>query len=114
VHNLKGIDLVLCSGASSLEKGDCCGRTAFDINFQRKTTLSLKTRKRPMNFAMLPKYCIGKFGPTYSISAIFAHESHYASFLHGVFGNPTCYFVYDLMQILCTVPYDALPSDCIE
>jgi len=67
-----------------------------------------------MNFAMLPKYYIGKIQPIYNISAIFAHESRYASFLHGVFGNPSCYFVYDLMQILCTVSYDALPSDCIE
>jgi len=44
---------------------------------------------------MLPKYYIGKILPIYSISAIFAHKSHYASFLHGVFENPSCYFVYD-------------------
>jgi len=67
-----------------------------------------------MNFAMLPKYYIDKIRPIYSISAIFPHESRYASFLHGMFGNPSCYFVYDLMQILCTVPYDPQPSDCIE
>ena len=42
------------------KKGSCCWRAAFHITFQRKTTLSLKTRNRPMNFAMLPKYHIGK------------------------------------------------------
>jgi len=36
---------------------------------------------------MLPKY-----------SSIFAHKSHCACFLHGVFGNPSCYFVYDLIN----------------
>jgi len=30
------------SGASSLEKGVCHGRAAFDITFQHKTTLSLR------------------------------------------------------------------------
>jgi len=45
-----------------------------------------------MNFAMLPKYYIDKIPP---ILAIFAHESRYASFLHGVFGNPSCYFIYE-------------------
>jgi len=34
---------------------------------------------------MLPKYYIGKIPLIYSISAIFAHKSIYASFLHGVF-----------------------------
>jgi len=29
------------------------------------------------------------------ILAIFAHENRYASFLHGVFENPSCYFVSD-------------------
>jgi len=48
-----------------------------------------------MNFAMLPKYYIGKILPIYSILSIFAHESRYASFLHGVFGNPSCYFIYE-------------------
>jgi len=76
------------------KKGVCRGRAAFDIAFEHKTTLSLKTRNRPMNFAMLPKYYIGKILPIYSISAIFAHKSHYASFLHGVFRNPSCYFIY--------------------
>jgi len=33
--------------------------------------------------------------PTYSISATFAHKSCYTSFLHGVFGNLSCYFIYD-------------------
>jgi len=77
------------------KKGVCHGRAAFDITFQHKTTLSLKTRNRPMNFAMLPKYYIGKILPMYSISAIFAHKSCCDSFLHGVFGNQSCYFVYD-------------------
>jgi len=71
------------------------GRAAFDITFQHKTILSIKTGYRPMNFAMLPKYYIGKILPICSISAIFAHKSRYASFLHGVFGNSSCYFVYD-------------------
>ena len=53
-------------GASSLEKWVCRGRAAFDITFQCKTTFSLKTRNRLMNFAILPK-----------------------------FGNPSCYFVSD-------------------
>jgi len=48
-----------------------------------------------MNFAILPKYHIGKIPPIYNTSAICAHKSHYASFLHGVFGNPSCYFVSD-------------------
>jgi len=43
---------------------------------------------------MPPKYHIGKIPPIYSISAIFSHKSHYASFLFGVFRNPSCYFVY--------------------
>ena len=55
-----------CRGASSLEKGVCRGRAAFDSTFQHKTTFSLKTRNRPMNFAIVPK-----------------------------FGNPSCYFVSD-------------------
>jgi len=77
------------------KKGVCRGRAAFDIIFQHKTTFSLKTSNRPMNFAMLPKYHIGKIPPMCSISAIFVHKSHYAGFLHGVFGNPNCYFVSD-------------------
>ena len=97
------------------KKRVCHGRAAFDITFQHKTTLSLKTRNRPMNFTMLPKYYISEILPMHSISAVFAHKNPYASFLHGVFGNPSCYFVYDyLMQILYTVPYDAQPSDCIK
>jgi len=64
-----------------------------------------------MYFAMLPKYYIGQFPPICSILAIFAHKSHYDSFLHRVFVNPTCYFAYDyLTQILCTVPYDMQPA----
>jgi len=47
------------------KKGVCRGRAAFDITFQHKTTFSLKTRNRPINFAILPN-----------------------------FGNPNCYFVY--------------------
>jgi len=35
---------------------------------------------------MLPKYYISKIPLIYSISAIFAHKSRYASFLHGVYG----------------------------
>jgi len=41
-------------GASSLEKRVCCGRAAFDINFQHETTFSLMTGNRPMNFAICP------------------------------------------------------------
>jgi len=64
---------------------------------------------------MLPKYYIGKSMPIYSISAIINHKSRYATFLHEVFGNPSCYFISDkLTQILCTVPYDAQLSDCIK
>jgi len=48
-----------------------------------------------MNFAMLPKYYIGKILPISSISAIFAHKSHCASFLHGVFRSTSRYFVSD-------------------
>jgi len=77
------------------KKGVCRGRAAFHITFQHKTTFSLKTSNRPMNSAMLPKYHIGKIPPICSISAIFVHKSHYAGFLHGVFGNPNCYFVSD-------------------
>jgi len=77
------------------KKGVCRGGAAFDIIFQHKTAFSLKTTNRPMNFAMLPKYHIGKILPIYSMSAIFAHKSRYARFLHGVFGNPSCYFVSD-------------------
>ena len=77
------------------KKGVCCRRAAFDVTFQHKTTLSPKTRNQPMNFAMLPMYYIGKILTIYSISAIFTHKNRYASFLHGVFGNPSCYFVYD-------------------
>jgi len=57
------------------KKGVCRGRAAFDITFQHKTPFRLKTRNRPMNFAILPN-----------------------------FGNPSCYFVSDsLTQILCTL-----------
>ena len=60
-------------------------------------------------------YCICKLLPIYSKSPIFAHKSRYASFLHGVFGNPSGYFVCDLVtQILGTVPYDTQSSDCIK
>jgi len=44
---------------------------------------------------MLPNYSIGKIPLIYSISATFAHKSQYASFLHGVFGNPSCNFICD-------------------
>jgi len=44
---------------------------------------------------MLPKYYISKILPIDSISAIFVHKSFYVSFLHGVFLNPSWYFVYD-------------------
>jgi len=67
--------VLLHSGASSLEKRVCCGRAAFEETFQPKTTFSLKTRKRPMNFVMLQKYHIGKILPIYSMSAIFSHKS---------------------------------------
>jgi len=77
------------------KKGVCQGRAAFDITFQHKTTFSFNTRNLPMNFAMLPKYHIGKILPIYSISAIFAHKSRYTSFLHRVFRNLSCYFVSD-------------------
>jgi len=73
----------------ALKKGVCRGRAAFDITFHHKTTLSFKTRDQPINFATLPKYYIGKILLIYSISLIFAHESRYACFLHGVFGNPS-------------------------
>jgi len=36
------------------KKGVCRGRAAFDITFQHKTTFSLTTRNRPMNFAICP------------------------------------------------------------
>ena len=72
----------------------CCRRAAFHIIFQQKTTLSLKTRIRPMDFVMLPEYHIGKIPPIYSMLVIFTHTSCYASFLH-VFRNPSCYFVSD-------------------
>jgi len=91
-------DILILSGASSLEKKKeavCRKRSAFDIIFQHKATLSLKTRNWPMNFALLPKYYIVKILPIYSISAIFAHKSRYANFLHRVFKNPSCYFIYD-------------------
>jgi len=38
------------------KKGVCHRRAAFDITFQRKTTFSLWTRNRPMNFAILPNF----------------------------------------------------------
>jgi len=76
------------------QKEVCQGRAAFDIIFKHEATFSLKTRNRPMNFAMLPKYYISKNPPIYSILAIFAHKSCYASFLRRVFRNASCYFVY--------------------
>ena len=84
--------VVAVCGASSLEKRGLSGKAAFDIFFQHKTTLSLNTTNRPMNFA---KYYIGKILPIHSILAIFTHKSRYASFLHGVFRNPSCYCIYD-------------------
>jgi len=49
--------LLEISGASTAwKKGVCHGTAAFDTTFQHKTTLSLKTRNQPMNFAMLPKH----------------------------------------------------------
>jgi len=51
------------------------------------------------------------------ISAIFAHKIRYAVVVHGVFGNPSCYFVSEpdwLTQILCPVPYGTEPSDYIK
>jgi len=77
------------------KKGVCYGRAAFDITIQHTTALFLKTRNRPMKFAMFPKYHIGKLPQIYNISAIFAHKRRCASCLHGGFGNPSCYFVYD-------------------
>jgi len=56
------------------KKGVCCRRTAFDITFQDKTTLSLTTRNQPTNFAMLRKYYIGKILPIYRTLPIFAHQ----------------------------------------
>ena len=83
--------------------------------FSIKPHFLFKTRNQPMNFAMLPKYYIGKIPLIDRILAIFAHKSRYASFLNRVFGNPSCYFVYnESTQILCTVPYNAQPSDCIS
>jgi len=35
------------------KKGVCCGRVALGYHFSAKTTLSLMTRKRLLNFAML-------------------------------------------------------------
>jgi len=45
----------------------CHGRAAFDITFQHKTTVFLKTRNRPMYFAKLPKYYISKIQPIYTV-----------------------------------------------
>jgi len=44
---------------------------------------------------MLLKYYIGNDLQLNSISTTFAHKSCYASLLHGVSGNPICYFVSD-------------------
>jgi len=66
------------------KKGVCCGRAAFDITFQHKTTLSLTTRNRPMNFAMLTKYYIGKILPIYCTSAIFAYIGSFACIGAGI------------------------------
>ena len=38
------------------KKGVCCGSAAFDITFQHKTTFSLETRNRQMNFAIFPNF----------------------------------------------------------
>jgi len=38
------------SGASSLEKGVCCERTAFHTTFQHKTTLSLNTLRTGLRY----------------------------------------------------------------
>jgi len=75
--------MLVCSGASSLEKGVCRGKAAFDITFQHKTTFSLKTRNRLMNFAMLPKYYIDKFPPIYKIPPIYRQYL----LINGVFGR---------------------------
>jgi len=40
------------------KQGACHRRAAFDITFQHKTTVCLKTGNQPMKFAMLPKYYI--------------------------------------------------------
>ena len=48
------------------------GRAALHIAFQRKTTLSLKTKNRSVNFAIL--HYIDKIPPIYNIAGIFAHK----------------------------------------
>jgi len=77
------------------KKGVCHVTAAFEITFQHETALFLKTKNQLMNFAMLPKYYISKSLPIYNITAIFAQKRRYASFLHRVFGNPSCYFICD-------------------
>ena len=59
----------------AFKKGVCSGRAAFDVTFQHESMLSIKTRNRPMNFVMLPKYHISKILPIYSISTILAHKA---------------------------------------
>jgi len=39
----------------SWKKGVCCGKAAFDITLQHKTTFSLRTRNQPLNFAKFQK-----------------------------------------------------------
>jgi len=51
------------------KKGVCHRRAAFDIILQH-TTFSLKTRNRPMNFVMMPKYHIGKIPQIHYIGNI--------------------------------------------
>jgi len=98
-----------CSGAFSLEKPR---RAAFDITSQHEATFSLYTRNRPLKFAMLPKYLTGKFR---QYSVYWQYLLITAAFLHGVFGNPSCYLVSNLLkQIPCPVPYGVQPSHCIK
>jgi len=59
---------------------------------------------------MLPKYYIGKIPLIYSISAIFAHKSIYASFLHGVFEPklPLCLWLINANSLYCSLRHTAL------
>jgi len=77
----------LHSSVSSLKKGVCRRRAALDT-FQHNTTLSLMTRNQPMNFAMLPKYYIGKCRYT-------VYQQYLLPLINGVIANPSCYFIYD-------------------
>jgi len=68
-HDVKYVQKLITTHAVvhlAWKKGACCGRAAFDITFQHKTTFSLKTSNQPINFAILPN-----------------------------FGNPSCYFISD-------------------